>query len=459
MRRKLKCNNFQEQFMNFKLLFSFLIVAVSSFGRSIGYAMSNERGVVGVLPAPQLAAQSRKIGFDSELRMKTLLEDIYTELKGQYNTETKKMSRGIYMEVSDAALSDSNTAVITMKLKLSQPGVMGNAVAIGAEELWVTKAMRIFRNDCRKPVSTPKYGAHKLDQDYLNLRKQHIDDLADWNKEEEGLEIRQALLEQFGETLYHGDTALTCVPNWNVNMFICGLPLRGGHPVYSSNPATYSARIVNSIIASGNGSFTPIVNQTLNQPNLSNLSNMAMAKRINRLSIPGIPGGKGFILTISEIQATYLGDPAWSARNLGALYIAFNQLHEEVQNWKGVLGAYKDMVIVVDSRAPTVLPAGSCAPYSLTSGYMWHGDTDLRNRNHRHVRDVCFLHGQGAVVSWYPEKIHFEEQDDDYRKIHGICTALVRGIQTPLFDQQIPGIGTQEQFSSMAVLCSMPDYV
>ena len=434
----------------------YLFATMCSMFRSV---CANEFGGVGVNAPAMLPLQSQKIGYDSELRMKSLLQSIYTDLKGIYNTETKKTTNGIYIQIDDATLSDSAVGRITMKLHLRATGVFGNAIAIGNEELPTTKGGLVFRNNCRKVVATPKYGVRKLEQDYLGLYKQHVDDLGPWNQEEEDLEIHQALVETHGETLRHGDTAAICIPNWNANVFIAGLPFNGAHPVYSTNPAIYTQRIANAVLASGAGSFAPIVNQTLNMPNLSNLSNFAVARRIERLNIPGLPGGKGFLLTISELDAVYLGDPVWSARNLGSQYIQFNALNEKVQNWTGVLGAYKDMLISVDMRLATILFAGSNAPYSMTAGYVWHGDTDLRNRANPFTRNACILHGKAPIYKWYPEKIHFINQLDDYGAIEGVGTACVRGIGHMLYDQQVPVAGSHEQFGSVMSLTSMPDYV
>lgn len=414
---------------------------------------------IGVTAPTALSAQSQKLGFDSELRMKSLLQSIYVDLKGLYNAEKKQIPNAIYMEIQDAALSDTVSATITMKLKLRQAGIMGNAMAIGNEELPTTKAGTIYRNNCRKVVATPGYGVRKLEADYLGLYKQHVDDLGDWNKDEEDLEIHQALVETFGETLLHGDTQAICTPNWNANIFVAGLGLNGGHPLYSSNSATYTNRIVHAMLTSGGGSLDPIVTQTWNQPNLSNLSNMAMARRITPLNIPGAPGGRGYVLSISELGAVYLGDPVWSARNLGSLYIQFADLNEKVQGWTGAIGMYKDLLIVVDPRLATILPHGSSDPHSLVSGYMWHGDTDLRNRDHNHVREANILHGRASVWKWYPEKIHFIEQLDDYGALKGVGTACVRGIGSLVLDQQTPVAGSHEQFSSIMALTTIPDYV
>ena len=118
---------------------------------------------------------------------------------------------------------------------------------------------------------------------------------------------------------------------------------------------------------------------------------------------------------------------------------------------------YKDLLIVVDNRAATVTPSGTSeGSYGMSSGYMWHGDTDRRNRDNPHTRDVAVLHGMGAVWKWYPKKIKFHNEMKDYEMVKGICSSCVRGIGSLIYDQQVPIAGSHEQFSSMAILCGMP---
>lgn len=414
---------------------------------------------IGVLAPTALDANSMKRGYDKQLRMRSLPEDIYTALSGLYNTETKSIPNAIYMTVENVAISDSTTAVITMKKPLSGAAVYGNAVAIGNEERPITKMLTIYRNNLRKVITTPGYGVRALDAEYLKLYEQHIEDLSTWNKEQEGLEIRQAFLQRFGQTLVNGDTAANCVRNYNPNIFVCGLPLRSCSPVYSRVVATYTTNIVNSIVAAGGGSILPTVGQTLNQPNLSNISNFALERRITTLNIPGLPGGKGYILTISELQAVYLGDPAWSQRNLGSLYISKTALPEKVQNWPGVISAYKDLLLVVDPRQPTLDPTGSSAPFGLSAGYLWPGDIDQRYRTDRDVCDTAFLHGKASLIKWDAEKLHHITQEDDYGAVVGHGTARVWGCQLPQYDQTTPNLGSWEYFGGVLVLCRLPDYV
>lgn len=412
---------------------------------------------IGVLAPARMPANSRVIGYDKQLQMKTLLEDIYSKLVGTYSTEKENIPNGIEMRVSDA-ISTATEGVITVKLPLNGAGVYGNNFAIGTEERPRTRAVILYRNDLRKTVTTPGYGVRKLDAQLYKLYETHIDDLADWNKEHDGLETRQAILERYGETLIYGDTAANCVRNWNKNIFVCGLGLREAVPTYSANVVTYTANIVQKIQDSGGGSVKiPHVGQTLNQPNLSNMQNNAIAQRITQLKIPGLPGGEGWVLVISELQATYLGDPVWSTRNLGHLYTQKTSLNEKVMNWPGVIGAYKKFLIVEDPRQPTIDITGTSAPFGLAGGYMWPGDEDERHRDENTVCDTAFVLGKGAYINWYPEKIHHIQQVDDYGKIVGHGTALVRGKQTPHYTDE-NGLNP-EQFSSMVALCRLPNYV
>lgn len=415
---------------------------------------------VGVVVPNALDTNSMRIGYDKMLRKRSLPEDIYTALSGLSKpaTDSTTIPNAIYMTVEADALNGSNSAVITMKKPLQTAGVFGNAVAIGNEELPNTKSFRVYRNNCRKVISTPGYGIRKLDSEYLRLYPEHINDLATWNKEQEGLEIRSAFLQQYGYSLTFGDTAAACAQNWNPNIFVCGLPIRSCSPVYSSNVATYTTNIVNRIIAAGGGSILPTVNQTLNQPNLSNLSNFALERRITPLQIAGLPGGKGYVLTISERQAAFISDPAWSQRNLGSL-IMRNQLPKPTADWPGVIGAYKDILLVLDVRQPTLVPTGSSAPHGLQAGYLWPGDIDQRYRDDRDCCDTAYLHGANSIFKWEPEKLHHITQEDDYAKVVGHGTARVWGHRIPIYDQQVPNMGSYEYFGGILCLCRLPDYV
>ena len=124
------------------------------------------------------------------------------------------------MKVVEKADPDSNNITITMVDKLGGEGRYDTQLLIGFENRPVTRAFTIYRNMVRKAVTTPGYGPDDLDAKPYNLYEFWIDQLANWNKEHYGRSIRQAILEQFGETLVHGRTAALHVRNWHPNLAI-----------------------------------------------------------------------------------------------------------------------------------------------------------------------------------------------------------------------------------------------
>jgi len=394
----------------------------------------------------------RKKGLAKELKMKSAIEDLFSALNGIYTTEKKSIPNAIYMEIEQAATKGSWTSRIPFLYKLREGGVFGRNQAIGEEEQPETKFCDIYRNNCRKVVSTPGYGADKLDAEHIGLFEQHIDNLAEWNKEQEGLEIRQALLETYGETLWHGDTAPLCVKNWNPNVFVAGIGAYDtAQPEYDPGSNVFTTNIATALNSVNSGKGEILTNIVL-----SNICNYAIKKRITQLDIPGLPGNKGYILMISELQEMYIGDPAWAANNLGTAFIRKAALNEKVMSWPGVLGSYKNLLLVTDPRAATVMRQGNNI---LNAGYLKHGDVDDRNRPAAGVDatyDVVTILGRGAVWKWEPEKLHQITQTDDYGAVVGTGTACVRGIGIPIYRASETPSDDIEQFTSAICLAGIP---
>ena len=416
---------------------------------------------VGVLGPTALAGNSIIRGYDKKLRMKAILDDIYETLSGMYVLDKKEgPPDAIRMKIDAKAKADSNNITVTMVLRLQGSGVYDPNVAIGTEARPVTRSFVLRRNIVRKTVTTPGYGIEDLDANPYGLYKNWVNQLAIWNKEHHGWSIRQALLEQFGETLVHGRTLGNSARNWSPQFLVAGLGRINMRVNYNVDRAAFSTSIINRILLSGAGSMNPLVTQTLNMPNLSNANNLALERRIEQLKIPGLPGGRGWVLTHSELQGTYLGDTAWSARNLGSAWSNVTELNEEVQKWPGVMGSFKNFLLCQDVRQPTIRVEGTSAPFTLTAGYMLMGDVDNRQRDNLWTRDTAFILGVGAVCDWTAMPLRHIVQDDDYGMVDGHGTAKVEGIQMPIFGGPEALVGTQqEQFSSMTMVLGLPEYV
>lgn len=408
-----------------------------------------------------LNTNARKQYWDTKLRKKSGWESIFTDYMGEYSTEKKGMvTPGIYMKVDQAELKNAVTGTVTMLMPLTGTGTF-TGYLISNEETLEEKTGTVHRENYRHAVATEKYGTGYLETDAYKLYPMVMDLLSDWAKEEEDLEVHQAITETYGETLYHNESASVCDVNWNRNIFVAGLDIYNASPAYSLDSATYTSAIVAKMLASGTGGATlvPNANQTLNTQTLTRLKQFCIARKIEQLPLPGLPGGKGWILVVSEEMAGYMSDPNWTNYSLGALWKNTTNMNQELLKYRGVLGSYDKFLIVEDVRMNTITPSGSSAPYSLAAGYVWHGSTDSRNRDNSLTRDCAYVLGKGALWKNEPEKIHFVNQLDDYGRLNGIGVAGVRGVGAMNFNAATPVATTTEQFSSVLVILGRPSII
>lgn len=415
-----------------------------------------------ILSLSPLPAQSQISGYEKRLRRRACLREIYVNKRGLYDHDQQAIPNAIYMDVDGIELGKSNSVTITMKLPLTGFPVVGNSRYTGTEEQPNTKAGTIYRNNWGKAVRVETFGVRKLDQEPYGLYKTHINDLGDWAAQYEGLEVRMALCEVFAYNLWFGDTSANCQPAINPHVFVANTAL-ANQPAYHNTLTTYTNRIVTALLAAGGGSLAGTNAQSASFRMFTNLGLWALNNKIWPMTI----GGKdAYVLVVSPLFASIYADPTWSnaggsSAPTGSQWIQFTNLNKEVQDWYGIHGVFHhsigcDIYIVVDTKHPTVLPAGTGEPYSLSFYYVWPGDLDLRHLNNPNIRDVNILLGRGAVQNWTPEKMHFIKQDDNYYKVMGHGIAGVRGIQQVLFDQQNPGNSTLEYYGSGLVLTSRP---
>jgi len=417
-----------------------------------------------ILALGQLEAAALITGFDKQLRRRAMLKDIYAPLpgvQGLYNRQEQEIPNAIWMKFDEKALQGSNSARVTMKLPLSGAPVLGNTRMIGTEEGPVTKSATVYRNDYKKAVRVHTYGVRKVDQESYGLYKMHINDLGTWAAEYKGLDIRTCMVQTVGMTLWFGDTQNLAIPFWHPHVYVGGAT-DANQPAFDTNLTGYTNNIVNSILSAGGGALTPTNAQTFIFRTMNRLVLMALDKKIKPLQIGG---QDSFLFVVSPHQASLFGDPTFNTANsAAALWYQQNRVNQTAQNWNGLLGMYKssagaDVYIVVDQRCPTVLPSGTAEPYTLTAGYVWPGDTDLRNRTNPNVRDACMFYGKGAAMEWEPEKLHFVKQDDEYARIMGHGVAGVVGRQQVHYDQANPDNTSFEYYGSiMALMARIQDY-
>jgi len=420
-----------------------------------------------ILASGRLASASRVVAYDTELQQKETILDIYTMKEGLYNRDNESWPKdAIFLKVKDQSVSES---VITMKEHLQLAGTYGNTMKRGTEEPPQTLSMRTYQDNYAKVIPLPGYGLEKLEADKYKLYDNHKDDVSLWGSEQRGYEIRMSKLETIGTNMAAATSnvfaAVAANINWNPNIFVPTIRIEN-QPAFSTNRATFTNNICSALMSSGG--FGQFMARTLTAQVLEDVSNWALYKRMKKLRIAGLPTGEGYVLTISERQAGLVANPTVAANNLGRLFVAAHNLPQETrQQWKGLIGAYNDILIIVDPRQPTVLAAGSAVPYSLTAGYMLWDSYDDRNRTHANIKDTAFLYGAGDIVHVEGEKTHWIKDSQDYGFREGIGIAGVRGYQLSIFRDaagnivcdrggvlilDLPNGGTQAGYANVTIL-------
>ena len=425
-------------------------------------AVNNSRGLIGVTAPTPLPIPSRKIAYDTNLRIKGVRPSIYTDInvRGKYDAETKKMTSGIVISIDGIKeMKGATSGVMTLALPHIQRGRHGRQIITGSEERTRTKHADVHFNNWAHASAVTNDGRDFVMQEYLDLVGKEQGMHETWQGDQLDLEFHQAAVEQFCENLRYSDTQAACTPNLNPNIFIAGLPYDGNHPVYSTNPATYTQRVATAVWNSGGGSFNPLASQTWSIATIMNLRSFCIKRGILPLPIPGLPGGKGWVVSISEEDHAFLVDPFWNNRNPGAIFRVRNFNGKDIVEWRDEIGYIGPFLFVEDQRLATLLFTGTSeGAFGIQTGYMWHGDTDLRNKDNPHYRNACVVHGNGAFYRWEPIKAHYAYTKEDYEMWKGVCSKGVRGVGQIIHNQATPAAGTHEQFTSALCLTARPSY-
>lgn len=388
-------------------------------------------------------------GFSRLLATKALIDDIFVYLNENYADAAKKpMPDAIYLTVSDVQTYE-HTHKLGMLMPLSGSPTYGNTTSqVGREENQVTKSVTIYKNDYSHAITNQLFGIDAQDKRFYSLLERETDQLALYFKELEGLHIRQALLERYAENLFSAaPTSSSIAREWSPNWYVKNVS-DTAQPAFSQTLQTFTNNIVTALNAQGN---TAVIDFKYLLA-LENWMLYAAPRKIRQLAKVGSKGGRGYIVTIPSRQAVFLRDPTRS-NSFGTEWVKYNRLTDEQMNWPNVLGKFGTMVLVEDPRSPTLLPAGSAAPYTLTANYLYPGDNDERS-NATAAKDVGFGLGQGALIKWVAEALHYEIEDaNTYRKRRGRGAFGTYGIQQVQYDRDSANQSatTREQFSSMVL--------
>lgn len=328
--------------------------------------------------------------------------------------------------------------------------IQGNASSVlGNEATLELKFTTNYANDWGVGVTEDTYGIDFRELNVYGVYDQIRPLLAQWLGELRGYYARYALMHGHSPNLEAAPISLSS-GTLNRNFFCLGLDV-AFQPEYSTTAETFANNI---------GTAMAAADANTNVFTVPNLLTYIDWLRDTKYLAPAMVGTTPMYLQMAGSQQfRILRDP--SVDNSWGRYYRDVAATEDLA--KVVPGAAKimiaeEMVVVRDSRAPTItLAGGGSSAYTLTSGFMKMGRTDTRitkvgTSGSSNYFDANITLGAGALVRYEPEAPHYEDQPDAYKKYKGNGLFGAVGYQTPVWDiDSAPTSGGQQESSCVLV--------
>lgn len=298
-------------------------------------------------------------------------------------------------------------------------------------------------NEYSQAIATETWGVNFNDVDKFGLYREANPDLAKYFEEVTGRQYREASLETVTYELTKAGSDLT--KNWNPNVFVANID-PWSQPAYDADVATYTNNIITAMQIADTG--TNGVNANLSIQFLDAVLNYArVSKRIKPISTSA---GNGYLLVLPSNAMSSISS---AVGELGNLWRDVTSLTKEAIEYPGLVGMYKQLLIVEDDRNPTLTATYTDATSGLLApSYVQPGNDDLRNLEVYNTAtnptwSVGGLYGQAAFCDWTVRALHWEDQIEEYGKEKGIGGFTERGVELALVRSDTLAVNTENQSS------------
>lgn len=365
--------------------------------------------------------------INRKLQLESVLDSVFVDLGADVAfTGNKKITvpDACIMRMSGEAGAKSQ--VLPLENPLAGAGRGGTAEAqMSFERQSTLEYMKVYYNEYSQGVIGEKWGVNFNQLDVFKYYAGEQPRLSRWFAEDEDKQYHEALLETYAWPLEKTGTLLT--QNYNPNWFIANTDV-ASQPTFSYTPATFAGNINTAFAAADTG--TSGVNANIDLDYLIYLDSYARTnKRIRSVTI----GGKqSYIVLLPSPQ--YYKLLRVTNGQLGSVWQQVSSLTQEEQNFPGIIGRVMSLVIVEDTRYPTITCTNSYGNTTHSVQYVLPGNQDSRNKAvyaeaSNASWDIGFLMGAGAIVDWKAKDLHFEMEQTEYGKLYGKAAFTERGIQ------------------------------
>lgn len=418
-------------------------------------------------------------GFNKQLATESVLNDCFEKLSDVVGVDAKgtTIPNAIFMKVSQPA-DGTHSMVIPLLKSLQEKAYMGDAEAIlGNEENLRLKHLTVFYNEIKKSVAQFGWGINFNDLSYMNVYGRITDLFTRFYAELRGRRIREALLLTYAEELTK--SPISKKQRFNPNMFVTNTNI-GDMPSYDTTGAwladstatagtypagttfsdTSSEYVVESIgdaLAAATSGFTDFGNAVMNVDDLLRLEYYVSHDLL--LEPFMMDGQPTYIFTVPAITVNHLLNPSVT-KSLGEVWKDTAALTKAEASIPLVLGRVGSLLLIKDSRYPTVTVGGADGAWTLKVGFQQPGRNDGRNHaaasSSNKVFAVGSVIGAGALVEWVASPLKYATESTEYGQLLGKGAHTCAGIQAAVFDEDTRADGTYQQNTSCAVFMAPP---
>jgi len=364
--------------------------------------------------------------INRKLQLETVLDSVFEDLGAEVVFTGKKVAIPDACVIKLSGGGGARTQVMPLINPMVGPARIGTDQDLSGYERQATlQYMKVYYNEYCYGAIGEKFGMNFNDLQVFNYYAEVQPGISRWYKEDLDRQYHEALLETYSYILEGTGTALT--QNYNKNWYVANTEI-GSQPVYSATPATYRANLNTAFAAADTG--TNGINANIDLDYLLGLDYYAQnSKKINPVTIGG---KKSYVVLLPSTQYHKLLQV--NNGQLGSVWQNVTQLTAEEQNFPGIVGRVKSLVIIEDQRYPTLKCTNSYGDATHTVEYVNPGNQDSRNfsvyvDSSNAAWDIGFLMGAGAVVDWTVTPQHFEMDVGPYGKRYGKGVFCERGIQ------------------------------
>lgn len=412
--------------------------------------------------------QSWRTTMQKELILRSVWEqmsNIVTETDDVPNSkEMKSVPDSVLIKCKSDFDPGSYQLTIPMMGKLNTKGRFGRQKAEGSEEVPQIKYKAVHYNVERKAMSTEEMSvdgeqdkAYKIGSKGTPLLTNYMVELTDFN-------CHRAIVEGAGwaltETEAWGGPTFASPPQ--SRKFNPTVMKRGGTALatYSTTAATYEGNIQTYVDSLTTGS---------NPMNLTGLDALIDEMHYRLLPLKW-KQGINFVLLLSRYQARELQDTT-SSTSWSALMRNADPREGEKENRaiSGILGIYRNTLLIVNPRSPVWNTAGGAntyvgyvKPWSSNAFYNASDATVTRAAKSGAGTGTCEMAiglGQGAIGVAEIHKASFDEQASDYNFNKGLCVARTVGHVRMDFDIASPTTTSIQNQTSLLYFTPTPSVV